>query len=476
MKDTLVIGSGITGLTTALLLAKRGRKVTLVEKLPHVGGLLHRFTRQGCRFDTGFHFTGGFDNILPQMLEYLNLQDDVRPAPITASILLAESSRRFEMPTTGLDDLEEALSSQFPEFAQAIHRYYTAEKEVMANTPIFDISKLDRVNVFSQFTNYDHLTTNEYMDEIGITSPELRTLLPIFALCHGTPPSESPFSYHCRCSFGMESHLTSVVSGGDAFISGFSRELEKNGASIRTCAWLERLICSETSPLCQTAILNTGEAFDVDEIYFTNAPGDYIGLFPEKAISPRLRKRIANLKPTVSFSTVYGIIDAPVPDAHSLTFYIANNDLDHILLPGNQSSTTGIVISHDPANQLPTLTAFRSMFVEDILEKIHLDPSIPYHRQPAYLDFKQQCQEAIIQEINGAHPNLKGKITYLESGTPLTCRTFSPPTGSAYGTRQILTFSRLSGKLPVENCYALGHHTYFPGILGSMLGAFIFAK
>ena len=194
MKDTLVIGSGITGLTTALLLAKRGRKVTLVEKLPHIGGLLHRFSRQGFRFDTGFHFTGGFDNILPQMLEYLNLQDDVRPAPLTASVFLAESSRRFKRPTTGLDDLEDALSSAFPGFAQAIHRYYTAEKEVMADTPIFDISKLDRVDVFSQFTDYDHLTTNEFMDEIGITSPELRTILPIFSLCHGTPPAESPFS------------------------------------------------------------------------------------------------------------------------------------------------------------------------------------------------------------------------------------------------------------------------------------------
>ena len=334
MKDTLVIGSGITGLTTALLLAKRGRNVTLVEKLPHIGGLLHRFSRKGFRFDTGFHFTGGFDNVMPQMLEYLNMQDVVRPAPLTASFLLAESSRIFEMPTTGLDDLEAALSAQFPDFAQAIHRYYAAEKEVIADTPIFDIPNLNRVDVFTQFTNYDHLTTNEFMDEIGITSPELRTLLPIFSLCHGTPPAESPFSYHCRCSFGMESHLAGVVGGGDAFISGFKRELEKNGASIRTGVWLERLICSETSPLCQTAILNTGEAFDVDEIYFTNAPGNYIGLFPEKAISPRLRKRITNLKPTVSFTTVYGVIHSPVPDTHNLTFFLRNNNLDRILQIG----------------------------------------------------------------------------------------------------------------------------------------------
>ena len=33
--------------------------------------------------------------------------------------------------------------------------------------------------------------------------------------------------------------------------------------------------------------------------------------------------------------------------------------------------------------------------------------------------------------------------------------------------------SRLAGRLPVNNCFALGHHAIMPGILGSILGAFL---
>ena len=114
MKNTLVIGSGISGLTMALLLAQRGRKVILVEKLPFIGGYLNRFSRNGFRFDTGLHFTGGFGNVLSDMLEILNLQDVVKPAPIRTNVVLADYGCDITLPSNGIPALEEALSAYFP--------------------------------------------------------------------------------------------------------------------------------------------------------------------------------------------------------------------------------------------------------------------------------------------------------------------------------------------------------------------------
>ena len=56
-----MIGSGISGLTMSLILARCGQRVLLLEKAPAPGGSLVRFTRKGLPFDTGFHFTGGFE-------------------------------------------------------------------------------------------------------------------------------------------------------------------------------------------------------------------------------------------------------------------------------------------------------------------------------------------------------------------------------------------------------------------------------
>ena len=107
-KHTIVVGSGISGLTAALLLAKKGRQVTLVEKLPHIGGFLNRFNRGGLRFDTGFHFTGGFDGILSDFLELFNLQDDVKPAPLQTEIFIANNDHRIDLPFNGLNNIADA--------------------------------------------------------------------------------------------------------------------------------------------------------------------------------------------------------------------------------------------------------------------------------------------------------------------------------------------------------------------------------
>jgi phytoene dehydrogenase-like protein len=46
MWDTIVIGSGISGLVAAAALAKRGRRVLGLEQHHTAGGLTQTFTRQ----------------------------------------------------------------------------------------------------------------------------------------------------------------------------------------------------------------------------------------------------------------------------------------------------------------------------------------------------------------------------------------------------------------------------------------------
>jgi phytoene desaturase len=53
--DVVVIGAGLGGLGTAVLLASRGYRVVVCERAAQVGGKLGRFTRHGFTFDTGPH-------------------------------------------------------------------------------------------------------------------------------------------------------------------------------------------------------------------------------------------------------------------------------------------------------------------------------------------------------------------------------------------------------------------------------------
>ncbi len=57
--DAIIIGAGMGGLTAAALMARKGRKVFLLEKERQVGGYAVSFKRGGYTFDATGTFLGG---------------------------------------------------------------------------------------------------------------------------------------------------------------------------------------------------------------------------------------------------------------------------------------------------------------------------------------------------------------------------------------------------------------------------------
>ena len=94
---SVVVGGGIGGMSMALLLAAAGRRVTLLEACPKIGGFMQRFRRGGVPFDTGFHFTGGFENVLAQMLQVLGIDDMVKEEYLPVYENFHRTSERTEL-------------------------------------------------------------------------------------------------------------------------------------------------------------------------------------------------------------------------------------------------------------------------------------------------------------------------------------------------------------------------------------------
>jgi all-trans-retinol 13,14-reductase len=57
--DIVVVGSGLGGLVSAIILAKEGYSVCVLEKNNQFGGNLQTFVRDKTIFDTGIHYIGG---------------------------------------------------------------------------------------------------------------------------------------------------------------------------------------------------------------------------------------------------------------------------------------------------------------------------------------------------------------------------------------------------------------------------------
>ncbi|HUS71311.1 MAG TPA: NAD(P)/FAD-dependent oxidoreductase [Anaerolineae bacterium] len=72
---TGVLGGGLTGLTAAYELAKRGHEVLLLERAPYLGGQASTFEVEGARLERYYHhiFTGDVD--MMDLIEELGLSD-----------------------------------------------------------------------------------------------------------------------------------------------------------------------------------------------------------------------------------------------------------------------------------------------------------------------------------------------------------------------------------------------------------------
>jgi len=76
-KKVIIIGAGISGLTTAYLLHKEGFDVTVLEKNNRVGGSIETVTEDGFLFDRGPNSALETTPIIPQLVEELNLNEEL---------------------------------------------------------------------------------------------------------------------------------------------------------------------------------------------------------------------------------------------------------------------------------------------------------------------------------------------------------------------------------------------------------------
>src|SRR5580692_2514609 len=148
--DSIVVGSGITGLTAARILAQNGKRVLLLEKASILGGSLARFRVEGIPFDVGFHFTGGFtddrNGVLDDILTILGVRERIRPIYFPR-----DACHRMIFPTSGVDYtipcgieiVHEKLKRDFPTQRDGLDLYFRRFTTVIEATPTLNVSGFD---------------------------------------------------------------------------------------------------------------------------------------------------------------------------------------------------------------------------------------------------------------------------------------------------------------------------------------------
>ncbi len=123
-KHVIVIGAGPGGLAAAMLLARQGKKVTVVERLPRVGGRTSTIEADGFKFDVGPTFF-----LYPQVLEEIfaacgrNLRDEVKLVKLDPQYRLTFGAGGELNCTPNVEQMEAEIARLAPADAPHFRRF-----------------------------------------------------------------------------------------------------------------------------------------------------------------------------------------------------------------------------------------------------------------------------------------------------------------------------------------------------------------
>lgn len=475
----VVVGGGVSGMTSALILARFGHEVTLVERSPVLGMTIRGFFRQGVYFDTGLRYTGGLgeNGPLRRYLCFLGLADlpVIEFAPDGFNIIRFVREGREVRLCAGPDAMEARLRGLFPGEERAIGDYFAEIRKVFLSSPFLG-EATDAREVFEQESRYDTLA--EFLAE-RTNDPVLRAALSIHSLLHGAPPEEVSFLQHARVAASYFDSAHSFVGGGRTLADGLERRLVEEGVRIVRGTGVSRVnffpIGEDRGDTVAGVTLEDGSMLDADNVIYTAHPFYLPNLLPQGKLKPSVVQRMHSLEETPSAYMLFGVCERPLFSSREGNLFVCpDTDFSAFFEPSRGIGNGPFYVTTSPQLDAKTpgirVTAFGP---GDFSECKPWEDTLSGKRGPEYAAFKARKLEQFREALLKACPELAA-VRFIDGATPLTFRDFThSPTGSLYGCRHTLTQRNLQPVTSVPGLWVAGQSVVAPGVMGAMVSAFL---
>ena len=495
--DAIVIGSGIGGLTTAVLLTKiYKQRVLVLEKHFVPGGQTHEFMRvkngKKYHWDVGVHYIGEMAKgvMSRKIFDFVtdgNLKWNKMPHFFENFVYPDFTFRQPANPK----EFEKALIAKFPNEEEGIKQYFKDIKIAAKWFQSNSVSKLmpgwmySVMNLFKKDNSGLALsTTKDYLDSI-IQDEKLKALLTTIWGDYGVPPSKSAFVMH---SLVVRSYLYGgyfPVGGAGAIAENMVPIIEKGGGKVLTSCNVKEIIIENSKATGGKA---TGVKFnkkDKEYIFFgkniisdTGAYNTYMKLIPKDVNIP-FRDEIKNAMDDFSTTTLYvGLKESAEKLGLKGENYWINTSYDHdetFKKSKNSNEISSAFVSF-PSLKNPKAKSHTA----ELITFSHYDNFIKWKdtrwlkRGNDYIEMKKEISEKLLDFVDKYIPGLKDLTDYAELSTPLTLEYFTEwKKGSFYGipaTPDRFKYKWVSPKTPVKNLYLTGSDALSIGVVGAMMG------
>ncbi len=487
--DVIIIGGGLGGLTAGATLAKRGKKVLLLEQHYIVGGCATTFKRKDFIMEVGLH---EMDGLHEQDLKYaifkdLGVFDNVELIQVPELFRYKSKTIDFVHPH-GKEAAIHALIKQYPDEEKGIRTFLDLMDGVFSEIDkmpqkkwkqllLFPIMPL----IFPNIVKASRTNLGKFLDD-HIKNEELKLILQGNLLYYHDDPYSMSMVYFSAAQ-------SSYINGGGHFIKGGSQQLsnylksviENNQGQVLMGKTATEILMkdSRVAGVVYQDSFNQGEAKTTvlaDKVIANCAIPLLKSLLPEKE-SQKIANKTDHLEKACSLLTVYLGFKKPVKElnCHHYSTFVVGDDTQSLKdVPANYKgdwqnrSFVFVDYSQIDSGLAPEGKSFGVICSSDYIDDwADLD-------EESYRAKKQEVATVLIERLEKLIPGIKEQIDTYEVGTSKTVERYTlNPTGTAYGFAQTPTQSgnrRLPLKSDINGLYFAGAWS-FPG--GGFTGAII---
>ncbi len=262
---SIIIGSGISGLTAAAYLVKAGHEVTVFEQYGCIGGVTASISEKGFRWDIGPLLLEKFGSGEPayNILADFGIENEVETIRADRSLSFPDFVLEKPEDYPGPNWRKEQLKRLFPADAKGIDRYYAFYDTMMDLVALSEksglMNKLRMLILFQKVKRMSKWTAKEVTEHF-FTDPKLRAIFTGILADFCVLPSEFPGLGIplCNVETAYDLRIPQTVSKagprpGSNYIKGgvgnlvhaVAGYIEKNGGTIKTNAPVEKIMMDQ---------------------------------------------------------------------------------------------------------------------------------------------------------------------------------------------------------------------------------------
>ncbi|WP_271423573.1 phytoene desaturase family protein [Aequorivita sinensis] len=475
--DVVIIGSGLGGLVSAIILAKEGYSVCVLEKNQQFGGNLQTFSRNKTIFDTGVHYIGGLSEgqNLNRYFKYLGILDDITLKKMDEDgfdrITFDNDPKEYKY-AQGYERFKKTLLEEFPEEEKAIDAYCNKMKETCDFFPLY---RLKLGKPYYENTSLFEVKIKDFIDSIT-DNKKLRAVLGGSNLLYAGEGERTPLYMH---ALSVNSYIESsyrCINGGSQITKALLARLRENGGKAYKRHEVTKFV-TEDGQVSAVELAN-GKTIKGD-IFISNIdPKMTLQMIGKNHFRKSYTKRIENIESTIAAFSLYLVLK---PNSFKYLNHNYYHFKDYNAIWDAHKYTeeswpevymVSMGIKKDEDEYGDNLTVMTYMHFEEMEPWINTfnTAADKNERGQTYEEFKEQKAEVVIQELEKKFPNIRDCIEAVYASTPLSYRDYiGCSKGSMYGFVKDANSplkSFVSPRTKINNLYFTGQSLNMHGILG----------